>query len=203
MQRCGAKKRDGTPCPTYAMPNGRCRMHGGSTPRGHALPQTTHGRHSRDLPTRLAARYEQSQRDPQLLSVRDDLALVDARLADVLSRVDTKEAGLHWSNASKALERFDGGDPTALDDLRQSIGSGLADYAAWSEVLGLIERRRKLAETEMKTLATMQQMLTVEQATVFAVRLQSIIKGAGLSRDQLAYISREMSQLVNHGDANG
>jgi hypothetical protein len=23
---CGAKKRNGEPCPTFAMPNGRCRM---------------------------------------------------------------------------------------------------------------------------------------------------------------------------------
>lgn len=28
-KRCGARKRDGSPCPTWAMPNGRCRMHGG------------------------------------------------------------------------------------------------------------------------------------------------------------------------------
>jgi hypothetical protein len=27
--RCGAKRRDGEPCRGAAMPNGRCRMHGG------------------------------------------------------------------------------------------------------------------------------------------------------------------------------
>jgi hypothetical protein len=27
--RCGAKTRRGTPCQSPAMPNGRCRMHGG------------------------------------------------------------------------------------------------------------------------------------------------------------------------------
>ena len=29
---CGARTRAGTPCPTPAMPNGRCRMHGGLSP---------------------------------------------------------------------------------------------------------------------------------------------------------------------------
>jgi hypothetical protein len=29
MRRCGARTRTGTPCPTLAMVNGRCRMHGG------------------------------------------------------------------------------------------------------------------------------------------------------------------------------
>ena len=31
--RCGARrKRDGEPCQSPAMPNGRCRMHGGASP---------------------------------------------------------------------------------------------------------------------------------------------------------------------------
>src|SRR5262245_55932757 len=29
---CGARTRNGTPCLTPAMPNGRCRMHGGLSP---------------------------------------------------------------------------------------------------------------------------------------------------------------------------
>ncbi len=31
-RRCGAKTRRGTPCQSPAMPNGRCRMHGGKSP---------------------------------------------------------------------------------------------------------------------------------------------------------------------------
>ena len=30
--RCGAKTRSGSPCRSGAMPNGRCRMHGGASP---------------------------------------------------------------------------------------------------------------------------------------------------------------------------
>jgi uncharacterized protein YjcR len=30
--RCGAKTRKNTPCQSPAMPNGRCRMHGGRSP---------------------------------------------------------------------------------------------------------------------------------------------------------------------------
>jgi len=36
--RCGAKTRTGTPCRSPAMPNGRCRMHGGKStgaPKGN------------------------------------------------------------------------------------------------------------------------------------------------------------------------
>ncbi|WFU44981.1 HGGxSTG domain-containing protein [Bradyrhizobium sp. CB82] len=30
--RCGARTRNGSPCQSPAMPNGRCRMHGGPSP---------------------------------------------------------------------------------------------------------------------------------------------------------------------------
>lgn len=30
--RCGARARNGTPCQSPAMANGRCRMHGGTSP---------------------------------------------------------------------------------------------------------------------------------------------------------------------------
>jgi uncharacterized protein YjcR len=46
--RCGAKTRRGTPCQAPAMPNGRCRMHGGTSPgapRGNRNAWK-HGRYS-------------------------------------------------------------------------------------------------------------------------------------------------------------
>jgi hypothetical protein len=52
--RCGAKTRSGAPCRSAAMPNGRCRMHGGPStgPRTEAgkaairASRTIHGRYS-------------------------------------------------------------------------------------------------------------------------------------------------------------
>jgi hypothetical protein len=52
--RCGAKTRSGAPCKGAAMPNGRCRMHGGPstgprTAEGKAkirASRTKHGRYS-------------------------------------------------------------------------------------------------------------------------------------------------------------
>jgi uncharacterized protein YjcR len=46
--RCGARTRRGTPCQSPAMPNGRCRMHGGKSPgapRGNRNA-LKHGRYS-------------------------------------------------------------------------------------------------------------------------------------------------------------
>ena len=55
--RCGARTRAGTPCKAAAMPNGRCRMHGGPStgPRTEAgkaairASRTKHGRYSQSV----------------------------------------------------------------------------------------------------------------------------------------------------------
>ncbi|MFK5600652.1 HGGxSTG domain-containing protein [Methylobacterium sp. HMF5984] len=58
--RCGAKTRSGSPCRSPAMPNGRCRMHGGSSPgapKGKANGMYRHGRYTNEA---LAERRELS-----------------------------------------------------------------------------------------------------------------------------------------------
>src|SRR4051794_6567498 len=50
-RRCGAKTRSGSPCRSPAMPNGRCRMHGGASqgaPKGKRNGNYRHGRFTND-----------------------------------------------------------------------------------------------------------------------------------------------------------
>jgi hypothetical protein len=98
MQCKAQSKLSGERCKRWVTP-GRdvCRFHGGKVPRGPALPQFRHGRYSRFLPSRLAATYQTAAKDPELLSLRRELALVDARLDDLLQRVDTGESGALWA----------------------------------------------------------------------------------------------------------
>lgn len=62
VKRCGAKTRRGTPCQAPAMPNGRCRLHGGlspGAPTGERNGNYRHGRYSKaTLATRRAARRD-------------------------------------------------------------------------------------------------------------------------------------------------
>lgn len=47
-KRCGAKTKKGPSCKSSAMPNGRCRMHGGKSPGAPKGNKNAwkHGRHS-------------------------------------------------------------------------------------------------------------------------------------------------------------
>ena len=46
--RCGARTRPGAPCRAPAMPNGRCRMHGGVSRSGTAHGRYRHGQATRE-----------------------------------------------------------------------------------------------------------------------------------------------------------
>src|SRR3712207_2291629 len=107
MNRCGAKTRDGDPCKNAPVTGRtRCRMHGGKQPVGIARHGTTHGKYSAHLPTRMLATYEQAKADPELLALRDEIALADSRLTELLAQVDTGESGATWKATFNALQDF-------------------------------------------------------------------------------------------------
>ncbi len=205
MTACGAKTRQGGTCKQPALPNGRCHYHGGKSLGGLASPTFKHGRYSRVLPARLAARYDEATTDPALLELRADVALLDARLADVLSRVDTGESGALWTTLQNhrrdvlAAKRV--GDSVAqavaLNALLETVGQGHADYRAWQEIGALLEQRRKLVESERKRLVEMQQTLTVERAMLLIGAISGVIKAHVHDRTTLAAIGRDIESIIS------
>lgn len=180
-------------------------MHGGTTPRGLASPLLKHGRYSKHLPTRLAGRYEEALRDTELLALREDISLLDARLGDVLARVDTGESGWLWSRLKeqatdlRAARRAQDtvAAAAALNDLLSLVDAGHQDYAAWSDVRSLLDQRRRLVESERKRLVEMQQTLTVERAMLLVGAVAGIVKAHVTDRAQLAAISADLGALLD------
>ena len=199
-QLCGAKNRQGEPCHGPAMANGRCRMHGGMTPGGIASPQFKTGRYSKYLPGRLSERYQEATEDADLLAIREDVALLDARLADVLSRVDTGESGEMWKQLRDQVGLYrkakEGERETVLSELFSLIETGLSEIYAWQEVRQLLQERRKLVESERKRLIDMQQMITTEEALLLMKRLSEIVKTHVTDQRTLSAISADFRQLT-------
>ena len=208
---CGAKTRSGGKCKLAPMPNGRCRMHGGMTPLGPAHGAYKHGRYSKLLPARLAARYEEALADDTLLELRSDVALLDVRISEALQRANAGEGGQLWPQLKDALRNFlkgltkrdSEGMRAPLQAMEHLIERGAEETALWDEIVRLLEQRRKLVESERKRLVEMQQIITTEQAmTLLAVILDTIRRHVA-DRKALGAIGADLARLVasTAGDA--
>lgn len=162
----------------------RCRFHGGATPRGVASPHFRHGRFSKNLPTRMISDYERALADPEMVAHREDIALLDARLEDVLRRVDSGESGQVWKELRSEWQRFttaranqDGAEmASALEEVGRRIGQGYGDYVAWGEVRSILEQRRKMAASERDRLIKAQLMMPIEKAMALMGGIEAILK---------------------------
>jgi hypothetical protein len=210
MKTCGAKtKHDGTPCERSPVRGRtRCRVHGGKTPVGPACKHYRVGRYSTYLPERLRERYEQAESDQELLSLKSEIALTDARLIDLLARVDTGESGQRWAHLTKAYEEFtlhrQARDVpkmnVALAKMERNIAQATDDRAAWAEIGELVEQRRRLTESEHKRMVALQQMLSAEEAMALTHRVVDIVTRHVTDRQVLSAIVVEMRTLMERSN---
>lgn len=176
-------------------------MHGGATPKGLASPHTKTGRWSRDLPTRLAAKYEEALKDARLLELRDELAVIDARLSELLAGLETGEAGAIWAALKRARRDFE--DPekrsAALAEILELIDRGAEEWQRWEDVFRTIERRARIAESERRRLVEMRQMITSEQAMLLLTAVVNTVQRHVKDPNALRAISADLDRLSSTG----
>ena len=183
-----------------------CTVHGGLTPGGIASPHFKTGRHSKHLPERMAEKYKESINDPELLALDAEISLVDARLEDLLSRVDTGESGALWKTAQSVFYDFRNANASgdqdkmtvALTELNRILNLGVDDYKAWDEIGNMLEQRRKLSESERKRRMDMEVVITVERQMVLLGAVVALIKENVTDRKSLQAISTGLGELVSH-----
>jgi hypothetical protein len=86
--------------------NGRCKYHGGTTPRGIAHPSFKTGDRSKYFPAAVRRQALESYNDPELLSLRAYVALSDARWKQLAERFESGESGILWSKLRKKWAEF-------------------------------------------------------------------------------------------------
>ncbi|MCC6458789.1 MAG: hypothetical protein IT328_27845 [Caldilineaceae bacterium] len=207
MAQCTAKNRRGEQC-RHAAINGtsKCRFHGGASLAGIASPSFKTGRYSKHLPTRLAARYGEALSDPQLLELRDEIALIGTRQSELLGHLDSGLSLQRWQDAQAAhaamvaaiRSKDSAAMQVAITDLGAALDAGAGDYAVWREVVELTEQRRKLVESEHKRLVAMQQMITTEQAMTLLAVITDTVRKHVTDPSILAGISADFRAITLH-----
>lgn len=202
---CGAKKRDGTPCQKSPM-NGatRCRLHGGASPKGIASPHYKGKDRSKYLPKGMLAAYEDMVANPELLSVRADVALIDALIASKLPKLEDGESAQHWEMAikliSKARVAYKSEQYGLLEECLHEL-EALADdrrlfYATEQEIGSQLDLRRRLVDTENKILYNKEKALTAEQAMLLVGALLESVRRNVKDANALNAIQSDFWQLT-------
>lgn len=210
MAQCqGKSKQSGAQCKRPAVAGQNvCYMHGGATPSGIALPQTTTGRYSRHLPTRLLERYEQAASDGELLVLREDIALLDARLTDVLDAAAKGESGELWNRLKEAKRLYDSARGKKAEDQRRAvigqilnlIEDGYKEWQTWKDIRFLLQDRCRLVESERRRIVEMQTMMDAKQANLLFTALAGVVRKHVTDKSVLAAIQADLVQLGNHPD---
>lgn len=219
MEGCECLQFQGRPCMavTGLMKNGRCRFHGGHTPIGIQSPNFKDGSRSRHLPLpeTLARTFEEAWHDPELLSLRRQIALHEAReheLSEQLSDgpeivVSVKKT---WANL-RAVRNSDDEDEVAAawkaHDMALSA-QGM-NGQLWQELRREAQLITKLKAAENERLDRLHQRLSREQAVAF-IRAMSvsvkdavteIVQDAAIRSSVLREVSTRFAQLTQGGSS--
>jgi hypothetical protein len=179
-------------------------MHGGMSLSGINAPAFKDGRYSKYIPTRMLERYNEAIADPELLAQRHEVALIDARLGDLLKRADEadpskalEQARLYNIEIQKAVHDENYGRMLVMAlQLDGVLNDAQDDHHVWDEVQSLIEQRRKVVESERKRLVEMQQMVSTEKALTLVTALLAAVKENVPDRQALTAIQVTFNRLV-------
>jgi hypothetical protein len=198
---CGAKNRNGTACRRPASANGRCNLHGGKALAGIASPVYSGKGRSRYVPKRWEKTYGEAIDDPDLLSLRPDLARVDAQIDEAVALLpdDGEEAQTFHSFLSHfaAARNFHraANNPQAKEEERaeaetsfwQAFESASFLYQEGMQyrqveadqraiLAELTESRRRLVDSETKRVTAAVQSMEVGQVRAILWALLDILR---------------------------
>lgn len=150
---------------------------------GTALRGKTHRRaYLRLLGARRLSEIEKALNDPDLISLRQELALIDQRMYALHEHEARGESEPAWEQLGDllktALAQFNGAELKKLTKREQKVLSqletavrlvneGLGDYAAWREKQELILVRTRVADTERKYEELREHLISLTTLAIF------------------------------------
>lgn len=191
--RCTARsKRNGRRCARYKMDGKEvCYSHGGpsfsGSNHGMAKLAVREGKeplkYASSVPGRLLRMYEEGLKNPDIVAHVDEIALLEARIGDLLEQVEAGGAAELWREARKMYKEFRKQErlnailaETYLEALGEVIEKGNHEIGAWDQVLKTVEQRRKLASTHHQQLVQAQQYISVAKVLEMFAEIARVVQ---------------------------
>ena len=162
------------------------------------------------LPDYLQAAYDTAIDDPEILSLRTSIALLDARRDELMEMLQQNSTPEKWVLLKKQLDLFE----TAIRDknttkmqasfntIKRLVLSASDTQDTWDKILDIFESRRKMAEAERRRLVDMQAMVDRRQVMTLMAEIVRIIQENVHDKVALKAIRQEMINLQTRLDDN-
>lgn len=182
----------------------KCRMHGGGTSMiGSRNPAFKTGRHSKFLPAKLTELYEEALANPDLIEMNDHIALLEARIQDVLTGIDEGEPVPRWSDVAEhwaVIETAilsDDADTriSGMQRMHDMLDAGMKWDKTWGEVGSTMEQLRKMVDTEVKRKKELNQMIPIERVTILVGAVGDAVKRNVTNPAEIEKVYREIAML--------
>lgn len=201
------------PCTNAPLKNrDRCKMHGGKSLVGPAHPNFQTGKHSILLRGKLAETYSAALNHPDLVSLREEIALVDTRVAQLLAEMGgtgntkvLKEIRAKFDQFKAAGKKR--GKTAAVEGLGtletvdRLIDAAMTEAATWEELRETLDLRRKLTETETRRMRDLDLLMDVKTVSalmqLFVVEVKKRVKDPEL----LAALSSHLARAIGGGSS--
>jgi hypothetical protein len=193
-------------------------MHGGKTPGGIASVHFKHGKRSRylkHLAGQLRDGYRAALDDPELLAVRDEIALLQARVVQLLDEL-ADAVPPPWAAAVESLNdlvmaRTEADRQAKLAELqrivRQGTDAAAAQGSVWAELRRTIALKAKLAGQEQERAIETQALLPVSVCVGFANAMLLAVKSIIGDGEQIRQVQERVLAMlpgeVEAGEGHG
>jgi hypothetical protein len=190
-KQCAAtSKRSGERCEAWAVRGSHvCYHHGGRSLVGPANPAWRDGRRSKltsvltgtDLET-----FEEVLADSAYIEMREQMAYLKVLFYDAAERAQVGRSNELWDELAIQWGRFSNPGPerapersaAALREFGRIVRQGAAAHRAAVESMDIVERMRKMAESERKRTTEEQQTISVARALAFAGSVFALMRQA-------------------------
>lgn len=190
---------------TIKAKNGRCNDHGGQTPEGEAHGAFRHGKYSGALPDNLRAKYEEVREDEHLKDLREELAIIETRIHAALDSLDAEDSAQLWADINNEFRNFqaarEAGDAQAIaksvNSLSRLIERGASVRSQWEEIGNLIERKRRLVDSERRREKALQAYVPYDQFMIQIRALSKVLREHIDDRKTLQAVIRDLKSVLS------
>lgn len=152
----------------------------------------------------VAQKYVQMMNDGQILSNRAAIDIIDSRVMTLMERIDLESApdrmkNLYdlWDQLKAARRRHSEAEEVAiLGSMDAEFEAAYHDYAAWEQMIQVLDLRRKMVDSEVKVIKEMKAFLSVEMAYKLVAKLLAVCIRLIKDPKLLRQINSEFSKII-------